>query len=71
VLTVWSKPELNRNGKPLQAELDGTGLGLVSLVSVEKTGPVFVSKGDLIRLARFVAYMQNRAGVFYFRWAIW
>ncbi len=47
LLAVWSKPEINRSGDPLQAKLGGTGLGLVALLSMEKIQPGFTPLPDL------------------------
>jgi hypothetical protein len=44
LLAVWSKPEITRSTKPLQAKLGGTGLGLVALLSVEKRIPGTTSR---------------------------
>jgi len=61
MLAVWSRPKVNGTGKPLQAKLGGTGLGLVALVSVEDIAPGFVPIGDLRALGRFIIYMQKIA----------
>ena len=47
MLAVWSEPEVNRTGKPLQAKLGGTGLGLVALLSLENIQPGFTPLPDL------------------------
>ena len=65
MLAVWSIPEVNRSGKPLQAKLGGTGLGLVALLSIEEIEPGFVSLDDLRSLGRFILYMQKEDGSFY------
>ena len=65
MLAVWSKPEVNKNGKPLQAKLGGTGLGLVALLSIEKIHPGFTPLPDLQALGRFIIYMQKEDGSFY------
>ncbi len=59
VLAVWSEPDVNRKGKPLQAKLGGTGLGLVALLSLEDIHPEFTPLSDLQALGRFVVYMQK------------
>jgi len=65
MLAVWSKPEVNRSGKPLQAKLGGTGLGLVALLSIEKIHPGFTPLPDLQSLGQFIVYMQKEDGSFY------
>ena len=65
LLAVWSNPEVNRSGKPLQAKLGGTGLGLVALLCIEKIYPGFTPLSDLQSLARFLVYMQKEDGSFY------
>jgi len=65
MLAVWSKPEVNNSGKPLQAKLGGAGLGLVSLLSIEKFHPGFTPLSDLRKLGRFIIYMQKDDGSFY------
>ena len=65
LLAVWSNPEVNRSGKPLQAKLGGTGLGLLALLSIEKIHPGFTPLPDLQSLGRFIVYMQKEDGSFY------
>jgi len=65
VLAVWSEPEVNHSGNPLQAKLGGTGLGLVALLSMEKIQPGFIPLSDLQRLGQFIVYMQKEEGSFY------
>ena len=65
LLAVWSNPEVNRSGKPLQAKLGGTGLGLVALLTIEKIYPGFTPLPNLQSLARFLVYMQKEDGSFY------
>ena len=65
MLAVWSEPEVNRSGKPLQAKLGGTGLGLVALLSLENIQPGFTPLADLQALGRFTVYMQKEDGSFY------
>ncbi len=62
---IWSKPEVNGSGKPLQVKLGGTGLGLVALLSIEKISPGFTSLPDLEALGRSIIYMQKKDGSFY------
>ncbi len=65
LLAVWSRPEITRSGKPLQAKLGGTGLGLVALVGLERVSPGSIPLEHLRRLAKFVIYMQKPDGSFY------
>ena len=65
MLAVWSKPQVNNRGKPLQAKLGGTGLGLVALLSIEIFHPGFTSLPDLRKLGRCIVYMQKEDGSFY------
>ena len=65
MLAVWSKPEVNESGKPLQIELGGTGLGLVALLSIEGIFPGFTSLPDLKALGQSIVYMQKEDGSFY------
>lgn len=65
MLAVWSEPDVNRSGKPLQAKLGGSGLGLVALLSLENIHPGFTPLSDLQALGRFIAYMQKEEGSFY------
>lgn len=65
LLAIWSKPEVNGGGSPLQAKLGGTGLGLVALTGLEKVTPGFTPLDDLRKLGRFIVYMQKEDGSFY------
>lgn len=65
MLAVWSKPEVNGSGKPLQAKLGGTGLGLIALLRIEKIFPGFTPLPDLKALGQFIVYMQKEDGSFY------
>jgi len=65
MLAVWSKPEVNRSGRPLQAKLGGTGLGLVALLSMEKIHPAFTPLSSLQALGQFIVFMQKEDGSFY------
>jgi len=65
MLAVWSKPQVNNSGKPLQAKLGGAGLGLVALLSIEKFHPGFTPLSDLRKLGRFIIYMQKDDGMSY------
>lgn len=68
LLSVWSKPEVNKSNQPLQAKLGGTGLGLVALLSLEKIHPEFTPLADLRKLGQFITYMQKENGDFYFKY---
>jgi len=68
MLAVWSKPEVNGSGKPLQIKLGGTGLGLVALLSIEKISPGFTPLHDLKALGQSIVYMQKEDGSFYSRY---
>ena len=65
MLAVWSKPDVNKTGKPLQAKLGGTGLGLVALMGIETIHPGFTPLSELQALGRFIVYMQKPNGSFY------
>ena len=65
LLAIWSKPEITRSAKPLQAKLGGTGLGLVALLSVEKRIPGTTSIEYLRKMGNFLLYMQKKDGSFY------
>jgi hypothetical protein len=59
LLAVWSKPEIELTDKPLRAQLGGTGLGLIALVSVERVLPGTTPLDDLRALGRFLLFMQH------------
>lgn len=65
VLAVWSRPEVDKGGAPLQAKLGGAGLGLTALLSIEKIHPGFTPVEQLRSLGRFILYMQKPEGNFY------
>lgn len=65
LLAVWSKPQVNRSSKFLEAKLGGAGLGLVALTSLEKFQPGFTPRNDLIMLGNFILFMQKEDGSFY------
>ncbi len=65
MLAIWSKPEVNGSGKPLQIKLGGTGLGLVALLSIEKISPGSTPLPDLKALGQSIVYMQKEDGSFY------
>lgn len=64
-LAIWSDPQLVGPDQPRQAKLGGTGLGLVALLSVEQVVPDSVPQEELIKLGRFLIYMQKPDGSFY------
>ncbi|MDJ0815867.1 MAG: hypothetical protein QNJ58_06665 [Desulfobacterales bacterium] len=65
LIAVWSPPEITGSGKPLQAKLGGTGLGLIALLSVEKIMPGSTPLEYLRRMGEFLLYMQKADGSFY------
>jgi hypothetical protein len=65
LLAVWSPPEIVLTGKPLQAKLGGTGLGLVALVGMEGAVPGSTPAAELAALGRFLVFMQKPDGSFY------
>lgn len=65
VLAVWSKPEVNRIGAPLQAKLGGAGLGLVALNALKDIQDEFVTTEQLQGLGNFIVNMQQENGNFY------
>ena len=65
LLAVWSRPEITRSNKPLQAKLGGTGLGLVALLSVEKRIPGNTPLTYLRQMGDFLLFMQKTDGSFY------
>jgi len=65
LLAVWSHPDINLGGKPLQAKLGGTGIGLVALLSVEKRIPGTTPLEYLRQMGEFLIYMQKKDGSFY------
>jgi hypothetical protein len=65
VLAVWSNPEVNGTGKPRQAKLGATGLGLVALLSIDQLEPGFTPLETLRQLGRFIIRMQKADGDFY------
>lgn len=62
---VWSRPEINHTGSPLQVKLGAVGLGLVALSKSEQLLPGSVSKEELRGLAKFILWMQKKDGSFY------
>ena len=65
LLAVWSRPEVTRSNKPLQAKLGGTGIGLVALLSVEKSLPGTTPLEYLRKMGNFLLYMQKKDGSYY------
>jgi hypothetical protein len=65
LLAVWSPPEIVLTGKPLQAKLGGTGLGLVALAGMEGVGRGSTPATELAALGRFLTFMQKPDGSFY------
>ena len=61
---IWSRPEVNRSNKPLQAKLGGSGLGLVALLSAAEVNPELIPISELEALGRFIVYMQKENGSF-------
>ena len=65
LLAVWSHPQITLGGKPLQAKLGGTGIGLVALLSVENRIPGTTPLENLRQMGNFLLYMQKKDGSFY------
>jgi hypothetical protein len=65
LLAVWSKPQVNRSSKFLEAKLGGAGLGLVALTRLERFQSGFTPRDDLIKLGNFILFMQKEDGSFY------
>lgn len=65
LLAVWSPPEIVFTGKPLQAKLGGTGLGLVALVGMEDVKEGSTPAVELAALGKFLIFMQKPDGSFY------
>jgi len=65
LLAAWSVPAVTGSGKPIQAKLGGTGLGLVALLSLEQIKPGTTSLEYLRRLGNFIVFMQKEDGSFY------
>ena len=65
ILAVWSRPEITRSNKPLQAKLGGAGIGLVALLSVEKRIPGSTPLEYLRKMGNFLLYMQKNDGSYY------
>jgi len=64
LLGIWSPPTLTGADR-LQLKLGGNGLGLVALLNLEAIQPGFTSKEELLRLGRFITYMQKPNGSFF------
>ena len=65
MLAVWSVPAITGSGKPIQAKLGGTGLGLVALVGLESIAPGTTPPDYLRQLGNFILFMQKKDGSFY------
>jgi len=65
LLAVWSVPAITGSGKPIQAKLGGTGLGLVALAGIERIAPGTTSLDYLRQLGNFIVFMQKKDGSFY------
>ncbi|MEK7485796.1 MAG: hypothetical protein AABZ60_15855, partial [Planctomycetota bacterium] len=65
LLAVWSLPEIEGDGDPLQVKLGGTALGLLALLHVEEISPKTTSLEDLQALGRGIEFMQKAEGSFY------
>jgi hypothetical protein len=65
ILAVWSRPEITRSDKSLQAKLGGTGIGLVALLGVENTMPGTTPLEYLRKMGNFIIFMQKNDGSFY------
>jgi hypothetical protein len=65
LLAVWSIPAVTGSGKPVQAKLGGTALGLVALVSLEKIAPGTTPLDYLRQMGNFIVFMQKKDGSFY------
>jgi hypothetical protein len=65
LLAVWSVPAITGSGKPIQAKLGGTGLGLVALTGIERIAPGTTSLDYLQQLGNFIIFMQKKDGSFY------
>lgn len=65
LLAVWSLPEVEGDGDPIQVKLGGTALGLLALLSVEQVVPGTTSFQELQALGNGVLFMQKEDGSFY------
>lgn len=68
VAAIWSLPEVNRTGNPLQAKLGATGIGLLAIVRAMQYEPALLSRDELEQLGDFIIYMQKADGDFYFKY---
>ena len=62
---VWSIPQVNKTGSPLEAKLGGNGLGLVALCSYQRLKPGSIPIEELQSLGNFILYMQKEDGSFF------
>jgi len=65
LLAVWSIPAITGSGKPIQAKLGGTGLGLVAMVGLESIAPGTTPLDYLQQMGNFIVFMQKKDGSFY------
>jgi hypothetical protein len=65
LLAVWSIPAVTGSGKPIQAKLGGTGLGLVALIGLERIAPGTTPLDYLRQMGNFIVFMQKKDGSFY------
>jgi hypothetical protein len=65
MLAIWPWRQIKNGREPSKIKLGGTGLGLVALISVEKVIPGTTRLTELIKLGRFLLYMQKEGGDFY------
>lgn len=68
ILAVWSRPDIHNTTKPLQARLEGTGLGLLALLSLDTFHNGLIPLEYLRALGRFIVYMQPGEESFYSRY---
>ena len=65
LLAVWSIPAVTGSGKPVQAKLGGTGLGLAALAGLENIAPGTTPLDYLRQMGNFIVFMQKKDGSFY------
>lgn len=59
ILAVWSRPDIHKTTKPLQAKLAGTSIGLLALLSWDRFKKNLIPLAYLQALGRFITYMQT------------
>lgn len=64
-LAIWARPDIHHSTKPLQARLDGAGVGLWALSSLHALEPGLVPINYLRALGRFIVSMQRSDNSFY------